>query len=260
MGDGRAGWQATAAVVALACLLVQAPLAPVLAAVRIGGTESVVNEVNAFLGEVTRVLDVPDEIFSEEVIETSPEGATKVVFNDGSELVMGPNSRVTLDRYVFDPDAGDGSLTVSLVSGIFEFASGLIPSDGYDIRTPFANLAIRGTVLRVLITPTGLQVTAPQGIITARDASGRVIELDSASNCIIWGVDFANLGRLEECGSLISAFITTAGLLGLPEPAAALAVPPLADPAQLLTVPPGFDQVTREPPVSVSPSGGQSIR
>jgi FecR protein len=119
---------------------------------QVGQAELVVSEVRGRLGETTRELAIKDNVFSEEVIETEADAATRIVFLDGTELSMGPSSRMVLDRYVYDPNAGVGEMALQVVTGVFEFASGAIPSSGYDIRTPFGTLAVRGTrCLMVLV-------------------------------------------------------------------------------------------------------------
>jgi hypothetical protein len=200
-------------------LLALGPMSGAHAAAVIGETERVVSEVRGFLGEITRELKVEDEVFTEEVIETGDEGATRIVFVDGTELSMGPLSRVILDRYVYDPATGTGELVANFVSGIFEFASGLIPSTGYDLRTPFANLAIRGTVVRLLVGPQEMEVSAPEGRVTLfRD--GEEAELDDPLNCVVWTADGPELRPLEDCTSLMEQIGITMALLLDIEPAA----------------------------------------
>lgn len=171
--------------------------ATAVAAVSIGGTETVVSEVHGFLGEVNRVLEVADDVFQEEVIDTGNEGATRIAFIDGTQLTMGPNSRVTLDRFVYDPAGDDSSMVVGLVSGIFEFASGLIPSGGYDLRTPFANLTIRGTRLRIMVLDDVLQVTAPEGEVEIYKGPLSV-DLDDPLACLVWEGAEPELRTLDE--------------------------------------------------------------
>jgi hypothetical protein len=200
------GWGRCASIL-FACvgLILHQPISQAAAATAIGGAERVVNDVQGFLGEITRVLQVADEVFTEEVIETSDDGATRIIFLDGTELTMGPNSRVTLDRYVYDPTSGAGEMAVSFVSGIFEFASGLLPDANYSLRTPFANLAIRGTVIRLMVRDDGMQVTVPEGEIEI--FSGPVsLDLEGATSCIVWEEDQARTLPLEEaCGELVGA-------------------------------------------------------
>jgi hypothetical protein len=111
----------------------------------IGEAELVVSAVRGRLGQLTRELAIKDNVYSEEAIETGADAAARLVFLDGSELSMGPSSRMVLDRYVYDPDTGVGEMVMQMVTGVFEFASGDIPSADYDLGTPFGNLAIRGT-------------------------------------------------------------------------------------------------------------------
>jgi hypothetical protein len=229
------------------------------AAVVIGGTERVVSDVQGFLGPVTRVLQVQDEIFSEEVIDTGDDGATRIVFLDSTALVMGPNSRVTLDRFVFDPRSGDGSMVVNFVSGVFEFASGLIPSGGYDLRTPFANLAIRGTLVRLSVNrpQQRVLVTVPQGEVAMSDGS-RTVVLGNEQECIVWQVQQGALLPVDACSSLTDDIAATFALL-----TAAAQIEPGAGPtpAPLLLLPPPVMERTGVPPLQpVSPSSGQSIR
>lgn len=249
-------------IVALAFSLNAAP-APAIAAVTIGGTEQVVNEVQGFLGRVTRVLEVQDEVFSEEVIETADDGATRIIFLDGSELTMGANSRVTLDRFVFDPDAGDGSMVVNLVSGVFEFASGLIPSSGYDLRTPFANLAIRGTVIQLYVLNGDLQVIAREGTVTVTGPGGTVV-LDNPANCaVLYGGNELQVLGEGDCSQLQDAIAQTMATLSgaLVEPGAGpddATDLPSAIPIDFS--PNGQTRLSIEPPEVASPSSSQSFR
>jgi hypothetical protein len=111
----------------------------------IGEADLVVSLVRGRLGGTTRELAIKDNVYSEETIETDADAATRIVFLDGTELSMGPSSRMVLDRYVYDPNSGTGEMAMRMVTGVFEFASGNIPASGYNLGTPFGNLAIRGT-------------------------------------------------------------------------------------------------------------------
>lgn len=111
----------------------------------IGAADLVVKVVRGELGGAEREIAVKDNVFSEENIETGSDSAARLVFRDGTKLSMGPSAQVKLNKFVYDPDKKDGSLLVKLVSGVFRFISGDMPHDSYQIGTPFANLAVRGT-------------------------------------------------------------------------------------------------------------------
>ena len=130
-----------------------AVVSPVAAVTRdipvVGEASTIVSLVTGTLGGEPREIVIKDQVFSQEVIETGPEAAAKLIFRDGSEFIMGASSRVTLDRFVYDSETGNGQLVMNMLSGVFEFASGLMRPTSYDLRTPFATLAIRGTRLVV---------------------------------------------------------------------------------------------------------------
>ncbi len=200
-----------------------------------------------------------DEVFSEEIIDTGGDGATRIIFLDGSALTMGPNSRVTLDRFVFDPAAGDGTMVVNFVSGVFEFASGLIPNGGYDLRTPFANLAIRGTRFRLLIDENQLMLAVPEGAVEVSDAN-RTVLLDNEFECLVWNVEAGLLQPLEACAALTDAMNRVFAMLGLDaiQPGAG---PPLAPPPPPFFAPPTGERTSVPLLEPVSPGNtAQGIR
>jgi hypothetical protein len=152
LGCGWTPWRRHVSLLLAAGALLQAAPSPGHAATGVGEAVIVVSLVRGTLGAETREIVVRDNVFTQEVIETGPDAATRLVFLDGTELSIGPESQVTLDRYVYDPsNKGAGEVVMNLVSGVFEFASGDIPSSGYDLRTPFATIAVRGTRLNLVI-------------------------------------------------------------------------------------------------------------
>lgn len=151
-----------------------APAPASWAATDVGQAVVVVSAVRGTLGTQTRELVVKDNVYSQEVIETEPDSATRLVFRDGTELSIGPSSRVIIDRYIYDPNnKGAGELAMSLVSGVFEFASGDIPSSGYDLHTPFATIAVRGTRINVVVADDFL-VNVKQGKVNVNKPDGTV--------------------------------------------------------------------------------------
>ena len=187
-----------------------APSAP-----EIGKAELVVSEVRGRLGEITRELAIKDNVFSEEVVETQADAATRIVFLDGTELSMGPSSRMVLDRYVYDPNTGVGEMALKIVTGVFEFASGAIASSGYDIRTPFGNLGVRGTRCQMVISP-GQQAVFrcdPQDEVTIAGQT-----LHGSGNCVL--VPLPGTGNpvplaASECQQQIQPAIQMLALLGV---------------------------------------------
>lgn len=210
----------------------------------IGQAELVVSAVRGRLGQLTRELAIKDNVYSEEVIETGVDAAARLVFLDGSELSMGPSSRMVLDRYVYDPNTGVGEMVMQMVTGVFEFASGDIPSADYDLGTPFGNLAIRGTRC-VVDVAAGARMVVRCSELDEVSVAGHV--LTSASDCLLVslpGTGAAELLGSAECDDELSQATSMLALLGrlTLEPSAGAPVPAAA-PAALGAVrndPPGF--------------------
>ena len=225
-----------------------APSAP-----EIGKAELVVSEVRGRLGEITRELAVKDNVFSEEVVETQADAATRIVFLDGTELSMGPSSRMVLDRYVYDPGTGIGEMALKIVTGVFEFASGAIASSDYDIRTPFGNLGVRGTRCQMVISP-GQQAVFrcdPQDEVTIAGQT-----LHGSGNCVL--VPLPGTGNpvplaASECQQQIQPAMQMLALLGVSPP-----VPPVEPAAGPLGAGAGGGNSSHPPPFG--PGGGVSPR
>src|SRR5260221_6715143 len=79
-------------------------------------------------GQQPEILRLGANIARNERIVTSPEGLTQILFNDGSNLSIGPNADVTIDEFVYNPDKGTGRMAMTLGRGVFQLAGGRILS------------------------------------------------------------------------------------------------------------------------------------
>ena len=113
----------------------------------IGNARIVVRTVTGTLESDLRQIKLLDDIYHNEAIETGDDSATEFVFLDETKLALGPNSRMVLDSFVYDPDPSKASFVMTATAGVFRFVSGKIPKTAYEIRTPNATIGIRGTVL-----------------------------------------------------------------------------------------------------------------
>jgi len=87
-----------------------------------------------------------------DVVKTGPDGSVGITMDDDSLLSAGPNSVLSLDRYVFDPTTNQGRFDASLNKGTLAVISGRIAKqspDAMTIRTPTAVLGVRGTEFAV---------------------------------------------------------------------------------------------------------------
>ena len=83
-----------------------------------------------------------------DVIETAADGSVGITFNDNTVFSAGPNSRVSMEEFKFNPVTLKGSFLAKLGKGTLSVVSGDIargaPS-AMRIKTPSAILGVRGT-------------------------------------------------------------------------------------------------------------------
>ena len=59
---------------------------------------------------------------------------------------------MTLDRFVYEGDAGAQKVTVNLAKGLFRFTTGALDKKAYTINTPTAAIGVRGTILDIKVS------------------------------------------------------------------------------------------------------------
>ena len=99
-----------------------------------------------------RTITIGSSITHKERIKTAAEGSVQILFVDKTSMTIGPNSDLTIDEYVYDPNAGTGKLAATLGKGALRFVGGQISHSGdAEIKTANAVIGIRGGV--ALISP-----------------------------------------------------------------------------------------------------------
>jgi hypothetical protein len=86
-------------------------------------------------------------IFSNDDVRTG-NGRMALTFLDDSILKLTEHSKIIVDEYIYDPDPSKSKLSLRMASGTARFITGKlgrINKENILIRTPSANIAIRGT-------------------------------------------------------------------------------------------------------------------
>jgi hypothetical protein len=131
------------AVTSLTCSL--AP--PVLAAPEQVGLAVIVRNNVSEVEPKPAKISAGDDVVRDEIIQTMADSHAKVVLKDSTNLVLGPNSTLKLDRTVFTDATSIGDIAIKLTTGSFRFITGNSAKEAYAISTPIATLGIRGTTL-----------------------------------------------------------------------------------------------------------------
>lgn len=124
----------------------------------IGVAATVVNQVEGTVGQQTAAKRTGDKVFQDERIRTGRSSKGQLLFRDETALTVGPDSEVTLDRFVYDPARGAAKVTLNATRGVFRFISGSLPSQAYEIRTPAGTIGVRGTIVEMILAPDGTAV------------------------------------------------------------------------------------------------------
>jgi hypothetical protein len=91
-----------------------------------------------------RILLTEAPVYSGDKIITGPTGEAQVKFRDETKLVVGPNSTMIIDAFVFNDQNTARQISINAVKGAFRFITGKSPKDVYSITTPTATIGVRG--------------------------------------------------------------------------------------------------------------------
>jgi hypothetical protein len=117
---------------------------------RVGEAVLVQNEVLRVSVSSTAPINVGDGLLRDETVRTGTDSATRLVMADSTNLSLGPNAAIKLDRTVFDDEHTYRDIAVRLTTGAFRFVTGHSEKAAYKITTPLATIGVRGTVLDIL--------------------------------------------------------------------------------------------------------------
>lgn len=119
-----------------------------VAAQETAGTVSrIQGEASGAFGGTTRSLALNTSVVLNEIVSTGAAARLEVTFKDNTRLTLGENTKLTLDRYVFNPATGRGMIRFR-VAGALRFLSGQVSKlarSDVRVTTPVATIGIRGT-------------------------------------------------------------------------------------------------------------------
>ena len=130
------------------------PATPSWSATEVGVTSPVLpNAHGTPPGGATRIMQIGLDVVSNEQVTTGPKGKLQLLFLDGSALTLGPNSDVTIDTFVYDPDSRTGQLAMSTTKGLFRLVGGRISKTRpITLKTPNAVIGIRGGIMTTRVS------------------------------------------------------------------------------------------------------------
>lgn len=87
-------------------------------------------------------------VYVGDVVATGADGSFGITFKDDTRISGGPNTRLELKAFQFEPVAGEFSSIIDMVKGSILYISGAIAKlapDAAKVETPRGTIAVRGT-------------------------------------------------------------------------------------------------------------------
>jgi len=96
-----------------------------------------------------------DVLHKADVVQTGADSSVGITFIDGSRFAAGPQTRLALKRFRFNPTTQDGEFSAEMKQGTLTVVSGHIAKqspDAMKIVTPTTILGFRGTTVAIEVS------------------------------------------------------------------------------------------------------------
>jgi hypothetical protein len=170
-------WRHSVLFVSALCLAVGLSTGFAHAQAHVGEAVIIQNQVVRVAGSATSQINVGDGVLRDEVVRTGLESAARLVMADNTNLSLGPNATIKLDRTVFNDEHTYRDIAISLTTGAFRFVTGNSEKAAYKITTSLATIGVRGTILDIQSQRTKTTVALQHGASHVCAIGGPCIEL-----------------------------------------------------------------------------------
>jgi len=170
--------------------------------IEVGNAASVVGEVRLGIGPTAQARPIQrrQRVAWGDRIETGRESQLQILLLDRSTFGVGARSRLTIDRFVYDPNEGR-SLFATITQGAVRFFSGRSnAANAAEIATPSGRIGIRGTALDMLVGERARGIARDEPAI-----GGGGIEEDEATLVVMRGPGENTAGGLTRGEATVTA-------------------------------------------------------
>jgi hypothetical protein len=132
------------------------------------GSGIVKRESNEIPGDKGTPLEMQDTI-------ATANGVFQLEFVDDTRVDVTEHSRMVIDEFVYDPNAGTGALSMRATLGAVRYASGAIAHNNrrnVSIKTPSATIGVRGTDFMMIVDEIGGSMIT---LLPSCDSSGMCV-------------------------------------------------------------------------------------
>ena len=142
----------------------------------IGNVATLTGRASVTRNNTATPLKLQDDIFQNDVLQTSANSTLGVTFNDATTFNLTANARITVDSYIYEDGGKQNGALFDIAKGTVAFVAAEVAHTGdMRISTPTATLGIRGTTGLVEV-PQGASAANPNNVAIKLypDADGRV--------------------------------------------------------------------------------------
>jgi hypothetical protein len=130
----------------------------------IGNVATLTGRATVTRNNTATPLKLQDDIFLNDVLQTSADSTLGVTFNDATTFNLTANARITVDNYVYEDGGQQNAALFDVAKGTVAFVAAAVAKTGdMKISTPTATLGIRGTTGLVEV-PEGASAANPNNV------------------------------------------------------------------------------------------------
>lgn len=189
-----------------ACLFVSAPT--FAQTDTIGVNSAVKGDVTIQSGEQSAIqAEIKEPVYLGDVVNAAQVSSLQVLLLDQTVFTVGPETLLTINEFVYDPNKNNNSMKANIQKGVFRFMSGGISktnSADISVDTPVASMGVRGTIVEGLIGMEAIDIARGAGVLPA----GASADIDGATLFVLRGPGLRNTS-INRAGEIA---ITSAGV------------------------------------------------
>ena len=141
-------------ILAVCCAILSVATAGITSAAEIGQIKNVAGQVFLLRNNNQQPAKAGDLVEEADIITTGANGSVGITLIDNSRLSAGPNSRIELKQFRFNPTTQEGESLTDVRRGTLAIVSGQIAKrspDAMKVQTPTTILGVRGTTFAVKV-------------------------------------------------------------------------------------------------------------
>ena len=111
---------------------------------------------------------VKGKIHLRDEVRTKTQSSLQVLLKDATVFTVGPDVKMTIDEFVYDPKSDSNTIKAKVGRGMFRYMSGnaaRLNPDNITIETPTSTMGIRGTIFEAIVGPEALVCAEKEGVI-----------------------------------------------------------------------------------------------